>query len=151
MPRHCTPKAWRTTRLKVKAHQSKKQRDEETLKQASARERNEEADKRAVEAAARNAAPSQLAEKRKAVVKIGKLIQTMMLQIMEKRGQMMKTWGHSANNDAAAFRIMEAGRSDDNLRELIEKESERKQENEREAVPVEELRGDRTVVFPSHT
>ena len=46
---------------------------------------------------------------------------------------------------------MEAGRSDDNLRELIEKESERKQENERETVPVEELRGDRTVVFPSHT
>ena len=111
---------------KVKAHQSKKQRDEETLKQASARERNEEADKRAVEAAARNAAPSQLAEKRKKVVKIEKLIQTMMLQIMEKRGQMMKTWGHSSNNDAAAFRILEAGRSDDNLRQLIEKESERK-------------------------
>ena len=64
---------------------------------------------------------------------------------------MMKSWGHSANNDAAAFRIMEAGKSDDNLRELIEKESERKQENEREAVPVEELRGDRTVVFHSHT
>ena len=38
---------------KVKAHH------EETLKQASARKRNEEADKRAVEAAARNAAPSQ--------------------------------------------------------------------------------------------
>ena len=75
----------------------------------------------------------------------------MMLQIMEKRSQMMKSWGHSANNDAAAFRIMEAGKSDDNLRELIEKESERKQENEREAVPVEELRGDRTVVFHSHT
>ena len=31
----------------------------------------------------------------------------------------MKTWGHSANNDAAAFRILEAGRSDDNVRELI--------------------------------
>ena len=75
----------------------------------------------------------------------------MMLQIMEKRSQMMKSWGHNANNDAAAFRIMEAGKSDDNLRELIEKESERKQENEREAVPVEELRGDRTVVFHSHT
>ena len=135
---------------KVKAHQSKKQRHGETLKQKSARERNEEADKRAVEAAARNAAPSQLAEKRKKVVKIGKLIQTMMLQIMEKRGQIMKTWGHSASNDAAAFRILEARRSD-NLRELIEKESERKQENEREAVPVEELRGDRTVVFPLHT
>ena len=74
-----------------------------------------------------------------------------MLQIMEKRSQMMKTWGQSANNDAAAYRILEAGRSDDNLRELIEKERERKQENEREAVPVEELRGDRTVVFLSHT
>ena len=69
---------------KVKAHQSKKQRDEETLKQASARTRNEEADKRAVEAAARNAAPNELAERRKKIVKIGKLIQTMMLQIMEK-------------------------------------------------------------------
>ena len=136
---------------KVKAHQSKKQRDEETLKQASARTRNEEADKRAVEAAARNAAPSELAERRKKIVKIGKLIQTMMLQIMEKRGQIMKLWGHSVNNDVATFRVMEAGRSDDNLRELIEKEGERKQENEREAVPVEELRGDRTVVFPSHT
>ena len=78
---------------KVKAHQSKKKRnEEETLKQASARKRNEEADKRAVEATARNAAPSQLAERRKKVVKIGKLIQTMMLQIMEKRGQMMKAW-----------------------------------------------------------
>ena len=54
---------------KVKAHQSKKQRNEETLKQASARTRNEEADKRAVEAAAQNAAPSQLAERRKKVVK----------------------------------------------------------------------------------
>ena len=54
---------------KVKAHQSKKQRNEETLKQASARKRNEEADKRAVEAAARNAAPSQLAEKRKKLSK----------------------------------------------------------------------------------
>ena len=44
MPRHCTPKACRITRLKKsRAHQSKKQRDEETLKQASARERNEEA------------------------------------------------------------------------------------------------------------
>ena len=107
---------------KVKVHQSKKQRNEETLKQASARTRSEEADKRAVEAAARNAAPSQLAERRKKVVKIGKLIQTMMLQIMEKRGQMMEAWGHNANNDAATFRIMEAGRSDDNLREFIEKE-----------------------------
>ena len=95
-----------------------------------------------MEAAARNAAPSQLAERRKKVVKIGKLIQTMMLQIMEKRGQMMKSWGHNVNNDAATFRIMEAGRSEDNLRELIEKESERKQKNEREAVPVEEFRGD---------
>ena len=44
---------------------------------------------------------------------------------------------------------MEAGRSDDNLRELIEKEGEQ-QKNEREAVPIEELRGDRSVVFPSH-
>ena len=54
---------------KVKSHQCKKQRNEETLKQASARKRNEEADKRAVEAAARNAAPSQLAEKRKKLSK----------------------------------------------------------------------------------
>ena len=77
---------------KVKAHQNKKQRSEETLKQASARTRNEEADKRAVEAAARNAAPNELAERRKKIVKIGKLIQTMMLQIMEKRGQIMKSW-----------------------------------------------------------
>ena len=75
---------------KVKTHQSKKQRDEETLKQTSARTRNEEADKRAAEAAARNAAPNELAERRKKIVKIGKLIQTMMLQIMEKRGQIMK-------------------------------------------------------------
>ena len=72
---------------KVKAHQSKKQRDEETVKQASARTRNGEADKRAVEAAARNAA-----QRRKKIVKIGKLIQTVMLQIMEKRGQKMKSW-----------------------------------------------------------
>ena len=77
---------------KVKAHQHKKQRNEETMKQASARTRNEEADKRAVEAAARNAAPNELAERRKKIVKIGKLIQTMMLQIMEKRGQIMKSW-----------------------------------------------------------
>ena len=58
--------------------------------------------------------------------------------------------GLSVSNDVATFRVMEAGRCDDNLRELIEKEGERKQENERESVPVEELRGDRTVVFPSH-
>ena len=74
-----------------------------------------------------------------------------MLQIMEKRGQMVKSWGHSANNDVATIRIMEAGRSDDHLKELIEKEGEQKQENERGAVPVEELKGDRTVVFLSHT
>ena len=69
LPRHCTPKAWRTTELKKSRH----------IK----RTRNEEADKRAVEAAARNAAPSQLAERRKKVFKFGKLIQTvptMMLQ-----------------------------------------------------------------------
>ena len=119
------------------------------MKQASARTRNEEADKRAVEAAARNAAPNELAERRKKIVKIGKLIQTMMLQIMEKRGQIMKSWGHSVNNDVATFRVMEAGRNDENLRELIEK-GEQRQENEREAVPIEELRGDRTIVFPSH-
>ena len=89
---------------KVKAHQNKKQRNEETMKQASARTRNEEADKRAVEAAARNAAPNELAEIRKKIVKIGKLIQTMMLQIMEKRGQIMKSWGHSVNNDVATFK-----------------------------------------------
>ena len=53
------------------------------MKQASARTRNEEADKRAVEAAARNDAPNELAERKK-IVKIGKLIQTMMIQIMEK-------------------------------------------------------------------
>ena len=116
---------------KVKAHQSKKQREEETLKQASARKRNEEADKRAVEAAARNASPSELAERRKKINKIGKLIQTMMLQIMEKIGQIMKSWGHSVNNDVATFRVMEAGRSDDNLRELIEKEGEQKQKRKR--------------------
>ena len=57
---------------KAKAHQSKKQREEETQKQVSARERNEEADRRAVEAAARNAAPSQLAERRKKLSKSAK-------------------------------------------------------------------------------
>ena len=62
----------------------------------------------------------------------------------------MKSWGHSINNDVATFRVMEAGRNDENFRELIEKEGEQGQENEREAVPIEELRGDRTVVFPSH-
>ena len=71
--------------LKEDALNVNKQRDEETLKQASARKRNEEADKRAVEAAARNAAPNELAERRKKIVKIGNLIQTMMLQIMEKK------------------------------------------------------------------
>ena len=124
-----------------KKHKNKQVREKGTRKQA----------RKAVAAAARNAAPSQLAEKIKKVVKIRKMIQTMMLQIMEKRSQMMKTWGQSANNDVATFRVMEAGRSDDNLRELIEKESQRKQENEREAVPVEELRGDRSIVFLSHT
>ena len=62
----------------------------------------------------------------------------------------MKSWGHSVNNDVATFRVMEAGRNDENFRELIEKEGEQAQENEREVVPIEELRGDRTVVFPSH-
>ena len=45
---------------------------------------------------------------------------------------------------------MEAGRNDETFRELIEKEGEQGQENEREVVPIEELRGDRKVVFPSH-
>ena len=63
----------------------------------------------------------------------------------------MKAWGQSANNDAAAYRVLEAGRGDVNLRDLFVKERERKQENEREAVPVEALKGDRRVVFPSHT
>ena len=71
---------------KVKARKNKKQENEETMKQANARTRNEEADKRAVEATTRNAAPNKLAERRKKMVKIGKLTQAMMLQIMKKKG-----------------------------------------------------------------
>ena len=40
----------------------------------------------------------------------------------------MKSWGHSVNNDVATFRVMEAGRNDENFRELIEKEGEQRQE-----------------------
>ena len=50
---------------KVKAHQSKKQKEDETEKEASLRKRIDGADKRAVEAAAKNAAPSQLAKRGK--------------------------------------------------------------------------------------
>ena len=50
---------------KVKAHQSKKQKEDETEKEASLRKRNDGADKRAVEAAAKNAASSQLAKRGK--------------------------------------------------------------------------------------
>ena len=69
--------------------------------EASFRKRNEEADKRAVEAAAENAAPSQLAERRRQVVKAGRMNKT------------------------------EAGREDVNLRELVVKENERSEEARR--------------------
>ena len=73
-----------------------------------------------------------------------------MQQKKGKDDRQLKSWGHSVNNDVATFRVMEAGRNDENFRDLIEKEGEQGQENEREVVPIEEPRGDRTVVFPSH-
>ena len=85
------------------------------------------------------------------MVKAARMIQSMVLQIMEKRGQMMKTWGQSASNDAAAHRVTGAGREDVNLRELMVKENERSKESEKEFVHAEELKGDRRKVFPTHT
>ena len=136
---------------KVKAHQSKQMRGKETAEEASKRRRNEEADKRAVEAAARNAPPSQLAEKRKKAVQNGKRIQEMMLKILEKRGELMKAWGQDGSRDSAAHRMREAKRNDPRINELITKELAERGTDEPESVDVGELAGDRKTVFPSHT
>ena len=61
---------------KVQAHQSKQRKEMETVEEARKRRRNEEADKRAVEAAARNSPPSQLAERRNKVVQTGRKIRS---------------------------------------------------------------------------
>ena len=62
---HCMPKAWRTTKLEKSRRTRKKKGEEETEQEASLRKKNGEDDKRVGEAAAKNAAPSQSAERRK--------------------------------------------------------------------------------------
>ena len=78
-------------------------------------------------------------------------MKSMMLQIMEKRCQMMTTWEQGASADAAAHRINDAGIENANFREMMVKENERNKENEAEFLHAEEPKGDRRIAFPSHT